>query len=259
MIGFRVGQVQTTVSWRHHAVIPTVMAALLALPSILTAQTAVPQGTIIPVSLDGSVNADKVHTGQSIRATVMQNVPGTAIHRRAHILGHVIEARVAANGEQMLQINWDRIALKGGIVPVRTNLRALASFIEVEQAQIPDFLSSRGMTPEQWPTEQIGGDQVYRGGGPLSEGDKTVGTVTAWGVLGVPRTQAGMPCRGTVDGNLRPQALWLFSVDACGVYGYPGIEISHYGRDDPKGVITLSSCNGKLDLRSGTAMLLRVW
>jgi hypothetical protein len=67
-----------------------------------------------------------------------------------------------------------------------------------------------------------------------------------------------MPCRGVTNDNTRQQALWLFSVDACGPYGYPHHQISHYGRNDPEGTIALISRNGKLKLGSGSAMLLRV-
>jgi hypothetical protein len=234
------------------------LAALLAIPLAASAQSVVPSGTILPISLDGGLNAGKVHAGQTIRATVMQDVPGTAIRRRAHVTGHVIEATTAKNGEQTLKITWDGVLIDGGMVSIRTNLRALASFVEVEQAQVPEDMSSRGLTPETWTTQQIGGDQYYRGGGPVAEGDNAVGSVTPWGALGVPRAQSGMPCRGVTHDNTQLQALWLFSVDACGLYGYPHLQISHYGRDDPQGTIALSSRNGKLKLDSGSAMLLRV-
>jgi hypothetical protein len=252
------GGSQAAAAEKHPMKCHWILAAILCVPATVMAQVAVPSGTIIPISLDGSINAGKVHVGQSIRASVMQNVPGTAIRRRAHVMGHVIEANTAANGEQTLKISWDSVEIQGKMAPIRTNLRALASFIEVEQAQIPEDMSSRGMTPETWTTQQIGGDQFYRGGGPVAEGDNTVAKVTPWGALGVPRAQSGMPCRGAVNDNTRQQALWLFSVDACGLYGYPHLQISHYGRDDPQGTIALSSRNGKLKLGSGSAMLLRV-
>ena len=226
-------------------------------PAFALAQS-VPSGTLLPVSLDGSLNAGKAHAGQVIRATVMQNVPGAAIRRRTHIYGHVVEAKRSKAGGQTLEIRFDSVEIRGKSVPIQTNLRALASFLEVEQAQIPEEMSSRGMTPETWDTQQIGGDQVFRGGGPVDEGYKTVGSVTPWGVLGLPLMEPGMPCRGAIGDATRPQALWLFSADACGLYGYPYIHIDHYGRVDPKGTIVLTSANGKLKLGSGSAILLRV-
>ena len=130
--------------------------------------------------------------------------------------------------------------------------------MDVEEAQVPEEMSSRGMNPENWTTQQIGGDQVYRGGGPVASGLTTVGEVTPYGALDVPRAQPGDPCRGVIGENSQPQAMWLFSSDACGVYGFSNIRIQHAGRSDPRGSIVLSSTNGKLILGSGTGMLLRV-
>lgn len=233
-----------------------VLAALLALPA--AAQQPLPAGTILAVQLNGSLNAARVHAGQPISATVMQSVPGTPIHRHARILGHVVQASVMQNGPARLEIVFDAVESHGQRIPLRTNLRALASFNEVEEAQVPTVMSSRGMTPETWDTEQIGGDHVYRGGGPVALGDETVGTPAPYGILGIPQQQAGQPCRGVVDGNDKPQALWLFSTNACGVYGYPGIRILHAGRTDPLGQIVLTTEKGKLNLYSGSGLLLRV-
>jgi hypothetical protein len=66
-----------------------------------------------------------------------------------------------------------------------------------------------------------------------------------------------MPCRAAVAGNDRPQALWVFSHDACGVYGYE-MTIASAGRGDPKGTVVLTGQLRELKLRGGTAMLLRV-
>lgn len=233
-------------------------AALLCLPLGIVAQNAPPSGTILPISLDTSLNAAKIHPGQLIRATVMQDIPGTAIHRRAKVEGNVVQAGTAENGQMKVEIRFDTVKTHGQMMPIQTNLRALASFMEVEEAQDPEEMSSRGLTPETWTTQQIGGDQVYRGGGPVAVGTTTVGQVTPWGALDVPRTQLGQPCRGAIGENKQPQAMWLFSSDACGVYGFNNIRIQHAGRSDPRGTIVLSSTNGKLKLGSGTGLLLRV-
>jgi hypothetical protein len=140
-----------------------VFAALLSIPPGIVAQNALPSGTILPVSLDTSLNAAKIHAGMRIRATVMQDIPGTAIRRRAQIVGHVVQAGAAKDGHLILEIRFDAVKIRSQMVPFTANLRALASFMEVEEAQIPEEMSSRGLTPETWTTQQIGGDQFYRG------------------------------------------------------------------------------------------------
>jgi hypothetical protein len=235
-----------------------IWAAIVSLPLAVTAQIAPPVGTLLPVTLDKSLNINKVHAGQEIRAEVMQNIPGTKIRRRDHVLGHVVNATPLRNGPSILEICFDAVQVHGRRIPIKTNLRALASFIEVEEAQIPEEMASRGITPEVATTQQIGGDQVYRGGGPVTDGKMTVGQPTPYGVLALLRVQPGQPCRGDVGDSSQPQALWLFSTDACGVYGLSNIRIKQAGRTDPAGDIILASDGGKLNLQGGTGLLLRV-
>lgn len=233
-----------------------VLGILLA--SAATAQTAIPPGTLIPVSLSGSLNVKKIHSGQQFRTEVMQDIPGTAVRRRARVVGHVVSSTSDHAGHVRLEITFDAIQTRGQRIPIKAGLRALASFNEVEDAQVPEEGASRGITPEVATTTQIGGEQVYRGGGPVAAGETMVGRPTPWGVLATPRTQPGKPCRGVLDNNTQAQAFWLFSSDACGVYGFPDLQIEHAGRADPAGRIILASRGDKLNLGSGTALLLRV-
>lgn len=235
-----------------------ILALAILMPSALIAQEPLPPGTLLPVSLDRTLNAAKARPGQEVRGEVMQNIPGSPVRRRAHVTGRVIAANATRGGAARLEIRFDQVEQRGRRIPIRTDLRALASFVEVEEAQVPEEGASRGITPEVATTRQIGGDQVYRGGGPVAEGLVTVGAPTPYGVLAVPRTSLGQPCRGVVGNDRRPQALWLFSADACGVYGFGDIRIDHSGRTDPVGNIVLVAARGKLVLPSGTALLLRV-
>jgi hypothetical protein len=235
-----------------------ILTAVFCLPGSVAAQSVLPSGTIIPVSLDTSINVKKAHAGELIRCAVMQDIPGTTIHRGAHVLGYVVQATTRKGGPARLEIRFDSVQMHRRSIPLHANLRALASFLEVQEAQIPEDGASRGLTPETWDTQQIGGDQVYRGGGPVAVGEMVVGQPTPWGVLALPRRQFGMPCRGVMGEATQPQAMWLFSRDACGVYGFWDVRIEHAGRTDPKGTIVLASGDGKLSLMSGSAMLLRV-
>ena len=173
------------------------------------------------------------------------------------MLGHVVAANSSKNGEATLEIRFDTIQEHGQRIPIRSNLRALASFLEVEEAQITEDMSSRGLSPETSTTQQIGGDQVYRRGTRRGWYHNRRSTHPLWR-SGPPLAQPGQKCRGVVGDNTQPQAFWLFSTSACGVYGFPNIRIAHAGRTDPAGTIVLTARSGKLALTSGSGLLLRV-
>ncbi len=235
-----------------------IMAAVLVLPTAARADNALPPGTILPVSLDKGLNAGKVHAGMEIRAKVMQDIPGTPVRRGAEVIGHIVKANPPGKGKASLELTFDAVKMHRQRIPLKANLRALASFLEVEEAEDPEDMSSRGLNEESWTTQQIGGDQVYRGGGPVTEGKISVGTPTPYGVLVVPRAQPDLPCCGAIGASSRPQAFWLFSANACGVYGYSRLRIAHAGRTTPAGTVVLIANRGKLVLYSGSGMLLRV-
>lgn len=225
---------------------------LILLQPALFAQNTIPAGTVLPVRLDTGLNADRIASGKVVRAEVMQNIPGTTIHKGAHVLGHVLSVT-----PRRLELRFDTLVTKNGRIPVTTNLRALASSLEVEEAQIPEGGADRAMPSALDPTtRQIGGEQVFRGGGPVARGTTPVGEPTPNGVIGT--LSDNPPCRGAVAGNDRPQAFWLFSTDACGLYGFDDLTIEHFGRTDPVGIIVLTSKTGKLNIRSESGFLLRV-
>lgn len=128
----------------------------------------------------------------------------------------------------------------------------------VQEAQLPESGPDRGTSQNAWTTDQIGGEVVYRGGGPVADGLRTVGEPTYGGVLVHVSSKPGTKCRGEIEDNDRLQALWVFSSDACGVYDFPELEIVHAGRTDPVGEITLASHKGDVNVRAGSGMLLRV-
>ncbi len=231
---------------------------ILAAPLALAAQSSLPNGTILPVSLDHSLNAGKVHVGQTIRGTIMQSIPGTAVHRGAKVVGQIIAVTANRDGKSEVSLRFDKIQSHGQTLPVTTSLRALASYLDVEEAQMPEEIATRGIEPDTATTQQIGGETVYRGGGPVASGETVVGKPAPYGVLVTPRTHPGSPCRGNIAGNKGPQALWLFSSDACGVYGYPELQVADAGRSSRTGKFILVTPKGRLLLRSGSGILLRV-
>jgi hypothetical protein len=225
----------------------------------LRAQNALPPGTVIPVRLETGLNAKKSKLGQVVKARVMQDVPGTSIRTGAQLLGHLVAVTPAAGAEARIALHFDTVKAKKQRFAMSADLRALASLMEVEDAQMPKTGPDRGTSQNAWTTEQIGGDVVYRGGGPVARGLEVVGTpVPPDGVLGKTRNDPGSPCRAGVDDNGQPQALWLFATGACGVYGYPDVKIAHAGRTDPVGEIVLVSTQGNLAIERGSGWLLRV-
>jgi hypothetical protein len=76
--------------------------------------------------------------------------------------------------------------------------------------------------------------------------------------VGQVRAKESTKCRGAIDGNDSPQALWIFSSDACAVYGLEGISIAQADRTGPVGVIVFTSDKGNLKIAAGAGLLLRV-
>lgn len=227
------------------------LGLLLLFPLTAFAQNPIPPGTILPVRLDSTLNAGHIRPDQPIRARVMQNIPGTPIRRGAQLVGLVLSVH-----PNSIDLRFNSVVSHGRRIPVSTGLRALASMLDVEQAQLPLAPPARGDIPENENTRQIGGDIVYRGGGPVMAHGVRVGVPTPYGVR--VRLTANGPCRSTIDGDTRLQSLWLFSSAACGVYGIPGLAIAHAGRNHPSGDIDLRSTSGRFLIRSGSGWLLRV-
>jgi hypothetical protein len=236
--------------------------SLIMLSMDLFAQNTIPAGTIVPVALNSSLNSRKVKPGQVITARVMQDVPlspGSTIHAGAKVIGRVIDVKPANGGTgAQVSFRFDTLVVFKRRIPIITNLRALASMMAVEAAQLPESGPDRGTSQNAWTTDQIGGEVVYRGGGPVADGLRSVGEPTYGGVLVHISAKPGSPCRGEIEGNDRLQALWVFSSDACGVYDFAGLAIVHAGRTDPVGEITLASDKGEVNIRAGSGMLLRV-
>jgi hypothetical protein len=225
----------------------------------------VPPGTILPVRLSGSFSTAKSKPGEPISGRIMQDVPlpgGQKIPRGSKILGKVVSVATGSSAASpQLSFRFDTLEVRGEKTPLTTNLRAIAGFMDVEDAQIPVHASGEGEVYDWLPTVQIGGDNVFGKEGPVTAWNNpsdVVGKSTENGVLARVSARESSGCRGELDSNAAPQALWVFSSDACGVYGLPKLSIAHAGRNDPIGLIVLKSANNKLDLPSGTGMLLRV-
>ena len=223
----------------------------------------IPAGTILPVRLNGGFSSKNARAGQEITGRLMQDVPlpnAQKIPEGARLRGTVVAVSSAGkSGRGRVSFRFDHVKLHRHSVAIVTDLRALASFVEVQFAQIPETTPGFG-TPYAWATtDLIGGDVKYGVGGPVTDrGSEVVGTGTFSGVLVHIRAQPESGCRDDVDGNHDLQALWVFSADSCGVYGMSGIRIAHAGRTEPLGEIVITADSGDANVRGGSGMLLRV-
>lgn len=220
-------------------------------------------GTALPVRLNHGFSTKNARTGEVITGRIMQDVPlpnAGKIPEGAKIVGTILSVSPAGNsGGARISFRFDHIEIHHRRIPIVVDLRSMASFMEVEFAQIPETTPGFG-TPYVWATtHQIGGDIKYGVGGPVTDQwSHTVGKGVFDGVLVQLRAQPGSKCRAALDGEDRLQALWVFSSDACGVFGMRGVEIVHAGRTEPVGEVVLAAERGDLRVRGGSGMLLRV-
>jgi hypothetical protein len=231
----------------------------------LKSSLSIPPGTILPVRLNSAISSAKSTPGQVIIGRIMQDVPlslDTKIREGSKVMGHVVEVASARNGAQArVSLQFDKLISWHQTISMSTNLRAIAGFMAVQEAQTPPIGPSESDVYRWLTTVQVGGDIVYGQGGVVTTGenpDQIVGKAVNGGVLSQVRAKQGTKCRGAVDGNNDLQALWVFSSDACGVYGLEHISILDAGRTDPAGVMVLASDSGNLKIPGGAGMLLRV-
>ncbi len=224
----------------------------------------IPPGTILPVRLNQTISSAKCKPSQVITGRIMQDVPlspGVRIRAGSEVIGHVVDVTAATTkAKARISLQFDKLVFSHQTIPITTNLRAIAGFMRVIEAETPPIGAGESEVFRWLTTVQVGGDVIYGAGGPVTSGDagQTVGKAVNGGVLSQVRAKEGTKCRGAIDGNDNPQALWVFSSDACGAYGLEHVDIAHAGRTDPTGVIVLTSDSGDLKIRAGAGMLLRV-
>ena len=187
----------------------------------------------------------------------MQDVPlapGAKLKAGTQIKGRVLETEKTSDGVKLAFV-FDLVHSRNKDIAVLTNARALASYLEVRTTGRPS-VSEAG--PEwNWTTVQIGGDVVYGSANQVEADGRVVGHPVKNGVVAQVFAVPDKECRGPIDGNDQPQALWLFSSGACGLYGFEDLTIAHAGRSNPAGQIVLASPR-KIHVEAGSGMLLRV-
>lgn len=217
----------------------------------LAAQT-LPAGTTLPIMLNSTLNAKNGKPGQKIDGKLMQEVRlanDIVIKKGSRVSGQVISVQKPSR----ISVRFDSLQDEHQAIPLNVSLRAFAASESVFQAGLPAGGGSSEASDE-WVTQQIGGEYVFRGRGYVSSDQGKIGRWDGSGVWG--KLQIGDNCIDT-DTNGEEQALWIFSTTACGAYGYEKMEIAHDGSADPFGQITLASDKEML-VRGGSGWLLLV-
>lgn len=232
--------------------------------SVLHAQ-APPPGTTLPVRLLRSLNSDKDSPGKTFEVKTTQAIPlpsNQVIRKGTRIVGHIVLTQALDSGHRIprLTVQFDKLVYSSDKqAPTLVGLRAMASFVAVEESQLPT--NDPDMGPSSWTTQQIGGDVVYRGGGPVTTSwGEPVGKPVNDGVmvrLVTPRGDAlakGLHCTSSE----MPHALGVFASGACGVYGFSDLTIAHDGFDEPKGQIAFVSASRSVKIGGGSQFLLQI-
>ena len=236
-------------------------SVVLILLSLYSVAQQLPDGTVLPVELGTAIRSGKITLGETVSAKLAQyvDVDGMHLARGTRVSGRVLALGPGTNGAgQRVALAFDHIKIHGQEVPITTTLRALASTQEVFEAQLPtNAIDDYGTSIRDWNTTQIGGQTVYRGDGTVTHGLQVVGSASIVGeVFGKPTASPRSPCaRDRASDTV--QSFWVFSTDACGIYGFDNLKLAHAGRSEPVGQIVLES-SGKLDIRPGSGLLLVV-
>ncbi len=236
------------------------MLLLLAAASLSAQQ--IPSGTILPAMLDNTLDSSHSKPGQPISAKLMQDVPlpnGGKIKRESKLLGHVIAVAPESSGHgASISLQFNQIDIDKHLVSINLGLRALASMEAVSAARLPANPNS-GLGTTAWDANmlQIGGQVAFNGQRIVkSQKGQVVGKVVEPGaILGAPMANPERGCLAPV-GNTSDQAFWLFSTDACGVYGDDNLKLASGIDGASPGQIVLESPK-KITIRSGSGLLLQ--
>ena len=234
-----------------------------AAPSVSTDQTStatlsLSSGTAIVAAMAKSVDAKKAKAGDTVKATVVQDVVSRGrlvIRKGSKLVGHVAEvkSRSQEDPESRLAITFDKALLKGGgELAFNGGIRALgAPHREPSLVDQPDQ-----MLP---PRIAVGNPQGGNGPQPLGKSTAPAGRGTGTSGVGNPQVNpandnaAGKSVNSDklpyVSAGLNqgppPERGGLLSAGNRGVFGLPGLALSANGGQNS--VITSKNQNVKLE------------
>ena len=222
-----------------------------------------PVGLILPARLNDTLKVKDLQKGTILEFRVMQDIPlpdRDKIPMKSLVRGSVVNAIKDSDGPGVnIALAFTQIVNKDQNFSTATSLRAIASYMAVRDAQTPLNGIDAG-SPAGWAnTVQIGGDIRYGDGGPVRNRHRQrVGKGVLGGVLVHVSANPSLGCDGPIKGEDYLQALWVFSSDACGVYGMKEVKLSHSGNSEPVGEFTLHFEKDDMKLDAGTAFLFEV-
>jgi hypothetical protein len=121
----------------------------------------IPSGTILPVRLNSTISSATCKSGQVITGRIMQNVllaSGGRIREGSKIIGHIVEVTPATTGVQArISLQFDKLVFSNQNVSIVTNLRAIAGFMQIIEAQTPPIGPGEGDVYRWLTTVQVGG------------------------------------------------------------------------------------------------------
>jgi len=218
----------------------------------------IPAGTVLPVMLSTTLDSSRDKPEKEIKGELMQDVmlpSGGEIAQGAKIRGLVVDTSKTATGIAMV-LRMTRVESKGRNIAIKVRLLAVASMLEVSQAQLPVNTNAASDSITNWVTRQIGGDVVKRGQGKVFSSTGVTGTWLQGSSVRIklwPNPPEGCPAGLGYDDD---QAVWLFSSAACGEYGLRGLKIDNSAPSTTGDILIRS--NKKIKINGGSGWLLMV-
>jgi len=222
----------------------------------------IPAGTLLPAMLDDTFDSEKSQPGEAISAKLRQDVPlpgGRKIKRESKIVGHVVAVSPASDGNPFqITVRFEQIEVNKRPVNIDVGLRAYATMELVAQSRQPANADS-GFGTSVWDLNlsQVGGQIAYTGQKIVKWNGQVVGRIPQPGaVLAVPMANPEYGCAGP-GANTAEQAFWVFSTNACGIYGNNDLTlVSGVGGTSPGQIVFKSP--KKITVRGGSGWLLQV-
>jgi hypothetical protein len=247
----------------------TVISLLLSAPCASSAaQIKIPTGTALPVRFVRSVDAKKARPGDRVTAKTLQLMilpGGQRLPKGTLIVGHVVDARpyhfdpelYARQKASSISIHFDQIVSGDLTVPVNLSVRA----------RLRIRCNRNGPPGPHFQDETDGaGTMILIGGDQFSSFDKTVrddsGDVIAYnrkdGLFArlLPSDDPASKTSRNCGSTSTEQSVAIFSPNACGLYGFGSVSMSHAGRSG-SGTFTLFSRGHPIKLYAGSTALLQ--